>query len=115
MLWVALLAFGNVRERRAEIGVLRALGVRSLQILAVFLGRAVLMGIAGACLGLAAGFLVGSLWREGATSAQGVSVRLDAPLLLAVLIGAPVVAALAGWLPSYLAAQQDPAEVLSQE
>ena len=36
-------------------------------------------------------------------------------LLLAVLAGAPFVAALAGWLPSFMAAQQDPAEILSQE
>ena len=113
-LWIAFLAFGNVRERRTEIGLLRALGVQSRRIMAIFLGRAMLMGVVGAGLGFGGGILVGAIWREGA-AAQGVPVPFDPTLLLTVLAGTPFVAALAGWLPSYMAAQQDPAEILSQE
>ena len=114
-LWIALLAFSNVRERRVEIGLLRALGVRSRRIMAIFLGRAALMGLAGACLGSAAGLLIGAAWHEGTSPAPVGPVWLNAELWLAVIAGAPLVAALAGWLPSFLAAQQDPAVVLSQE
>ena len=113
-LWIAFLSFGNVRERRTEIGLLRALGVPSRRIMAIFLGRALLMGVVGAGLGFGAGVLVGTVWREGA-AAPSVAVHFDPALLLAVLAGAPFVAALAGWLPSFVAAQQDPAEILSQE
>jgi len=113
-LWIAFLSFGNVRERRTEIGLLRALGVPSRRIMAIFLGRALLMGVVGAGLGFGAGVLVGTVWREGA-AAPSVAVHFDPALLLAVLAGAPFVAALAGWLPSFMAAQQDPAEILSQE
>ena len=114
-LWVAFLSFGNVRDRRTEIGLLRALGVQSRRIRAIFLGRAVLIGLVGAGLGLAAGFLVGALWSEGLGAGPGTALRWDPQLLIAVLAGTPLVAAFAGWLPSYVAAQQDPAEVLSQE
>ena len=113
-LWIAFLSFGNVRERRTEIGLLRALGVPARRIMAIFLGRALLMGVVGAGLGFGAGVLVGTVWREGA-AAPSVAVHFDPALLLAVLAGAPFVAALAGWLPSFVAAQQDPAEILSQE
>ena len=114
-LWIAFLSFGNVRERRTEIGLLRALGVPSRRIMAIFLGRALLMGVVGAAVGFGAGILIGAIWRESTAAAQSVAVPFDPALLLAVLAGAPFVAVLAGWLPSYVAAQQDPAEILSKE
>jgi len=114
-LWIAFLAFGNVRERRVEIGLWRALGMPARRIMAIFLGRAVAMGLTGACLGSAAGLLIGAAWHEGASPAPVSAVWLSAPWWLAVMAGAPLIAALAGWLPSFLAAQQDPAVVLSQE
>jgi len=114
-LWIAFLSFSNVRERRTEIGILRALGVQSRRIMAIFLSRALLIGLAGACLGLAAGLLVGTFWQEGLGATQVAAFHLEPRLIVAVLLGAPLVAAVAGWLPSYLAAQQDPAEVLIEE
>jgi len=111
-LWVTFLSFGNVRERRSEIGILRALGVGSRQILIIFLGRAMLMGLGGAILGCAAGLLLGPAWQAG-IGANPAALWLEAKLGGAVLVGAPVIAALAGWLPAYAAAQQDPARVLS--
>ncbi|MBN2289708.1 MAG: ABC transporter permease, partial [Candidatus Glassbacteria bacterium] len=68
--WVALLAFGNVRQRRGEIGVLRALGLRSSQILFVFLSKALLIGVVGAAAGYAAGFAVGLGFGELAPGLQ---------------------------------------------
>ena len=54
-LWVALLALSNVRERRAEIGILRAMGVGSLRVGVLFLGRAMLVGLVGAAIGFPLG------------------------------------------------------------
>lgn len=114
-LWIGFLAFGNVRERRVEIGLWRALGVPSRRIMALFLGRAALIGLAGAGLGSAAGFLIGAAWHEGAGPAAISPVGLNPAWWLAVIAGAPLLAALAAWLPALLAAQQDPAVVLSEE
>ena len=73
------------------------------------------MGLVGAFLGSAAGLLFGAGWHEGAGPALAGPIWLSAPWWLAVITGAPLIAALAGWLPSFLAAQQDPAVVLSRE
>ena len=113
--WIAFLSLANVRERRAEIGVWRALGLRSRQILVIFLTRASLMGAAGAVLGSGVGLIVGAGWGEGTSAALGRSPLLDPRLLLLVLVGAPLLAVLAGWLPALAAAQQDPAAVLNSE
>jgi len=113
--WIGLLALANVRERRGEIGILRALGLRSRQILLIFLGKAVVIGVAGAWLGYISGRAIAAVWRE----TPGVSPIqigfIDLRLLLLVLVATPLLAALASWLPAMIAAQQDPAEVLSEE
>jgi putative ABC transport system permease protein len=46
----------SVTERRAEIGLLKALGAANRQILAVFLSEAVLLAGAGGLVGLTAGY-----------------------------------------------------------
>ncbi len=113
--WLGLLALANVRERRAEIGILRALGLRSGQILLVFLSKAMAIGFTGACLGYLGGRVVGALWREAGGAPPVQIAFVDLRLLVLVLVAAPLVAALASWLPAATAAQQDPAVVLREE
>jgi ABC-type lipoprotein release transport system permease subunit len=112
--WVGLLAWINVRERRTEIGTLRALGLRQTQIAALFLGKAAILGLLGA----AAGVLIGV---QGAASLGGITGGLKdalalvgSQLALTVFLAAPVVTMLASWIPSLLAARQDPADVLRE-
>lgn len=113
--WIGFLALANVRERRAEIGILRALGLRSGQVLVIFLGKAVMVGFTGGIAGYFAGRVTGLAWRD----APGVSPieigLIDRPLMLLILVAAPLLTALASWLPSMIAAQQDPADVLREE
>ncbi len=110
--WVGLLALANVRERRIEIGIFRALGKSSTTIACLFLGKAALLGLLGAA--------VGSLLGTWAGYWLGVRV-LDVPgdyfgtpygMLAGALIGAPLIAALASYLPTLAALTQDPAVVL---
>ena len=115
--WVGLLALGNVRERSAEIGILRAIGVRSAHIFTVFLAKAVLIGVLGSVVGYALA-LAGSMVVAAFSPSLhvGAPSRLFAPsLLVAAVLAAPVVSALASWAPATLAARQDPAVVLSKE
>ncbi len=114
-LWIGLLAMANVRDRRGEIGILRALGLRSSQILLVFLGKAILIGLTGAIFGFVVGRTIGTFWSESASAAPLHIAFFDAQLLLLVLISAPVLSALASWLPAMSATQQDPAVVLREE
>jgi ABC-type lipoprotein release transport system permease subunit len=103
--WIGFLAFSNVRERAVEIGILRALGLRSRHVLILFLSRALAIGFVGAALGFAGGVLI----------TRPAMPALQLPWLPVVLLAAPVLAALASWLPALLAAQQDPATILSKE
>jgi putative ABC transport system permease protein len=98
-LWIGLLALANARERRGEIGILRALGVGKAGVLGMFLGKAVVIGLLGAAAGYALGFLGGAAFGE----APAAEVA-DAKIALIILIAAPLLATLASWLPSLVAA-----------
>jgi len=113
--WIGFLTLANVRDRRAEIGILRALGLRSRQILVIFLGKAVVVGFIGAAIGYFAGRLIGWTWRETPGAPPVEMALIDQQLMLLVLIAAPLLTALASWLPAMIAAQQDPADVLREE
>jgi putative ABC transport system permease protein len=114
--WIGLLAFGNARQRSGEIGILRAIGVGSRQVMLLFLTKAALIGLAGGVLGAIAGLAVGlsagglpatrETWRQLlATGALPTTLAL-APLLALAL------ASLASWVPAFWAARQDPAVIL---
>jgi putative ABC transport system permease protein len=110
--WVGILAALNVRERRAELGLWRALGHGSGRIAALFLGRAALLGIAGAALGYLLGNAVGLHYgpKLYPVTAGGFASE---PLLLGwALVVTPAFAALAAFLPAMIAVAQDPAETL---
>lgn len=109
-IWIGMLALSNARERQGEVGILRALGVSSASILALFLGKSLLIGILGAALGLLVGWAI-TIGFTRLTPSQ----LIDPAVIAIALIGAPLLAALASWLPSMLAAQQDPAAVLGKE
>lgn len=111
--WIGLLALANVRERRAEIGLLRALGKGPGTIASLFLGKAVLLGLLGAVIGFVLGsglaHALGTRVLELASSTQSL-VRFD--MLAYALVGAPLVCAVSSYLPALSAIIQDPAVVL---
>ena len=114
--WVGLLAFLNVRQRREEIGILRAIGLRRRGVIAVFEGKAILIGLTGGIVGV----LVGLGLTSGGNLSPGTIGELwETPglgrLLLAAPLAAVLFAAIASWVPALLAANQDPALILEQE
>ncbi|HUU29024.1 MAG TPA: FtsX-like permease family protein [archaeon] len=113
--WIALLAWGNVRQRRGEIGILRAIGLRSGQILLIFLAKAFLLGIIGAVLGYAAGFAVGVVSGELTPGTETAGKLFSPGLLLLALVSAPMLSGFASWIPALVAARTDPAEILREE
>lgn len=108
--WVGVLALANARQRRSEIGILRAIGFRAWQVLAIFLGKALLTGAAAALAGCAGGLLIGWRWSGGPLSSLLDPAWLALAALLAVLLSI-----LGAWIPAVLAARQDPAAVLQEE
>jgi predicted lysophospholipase L1 biosynthesis ABC-type transport system permease subunit len=111
-IWVGLLAWGNVRSRVGEIGILRALGVPTRRVLLLFLVRAVLVGLLGAALGFAAGWLGSWLGDARLSGGPALGPLFDPRLLALLLLITPVLSALVSWLPALAAAQVDPAATL---
>lgn len=111
LIGMGLLAFQNVRDRAAEIGIFRALGMRNRQIMAIFLGKAVLAGLLGAILGYAVGAIAGAVLGEATIRP---AMLFDPEMLLLVLAGTPILCVLASWFPAREAVRQDPAAVLRE-
>lgn len=114
-IWIALATYGNVRERRAEVGLMFALGLPARQVLALFLVKALLTGVAGGVLGCVLGLVVGSRLAPSAWSWSALAALVDPGRLAMAVLGAPLLAVLASWVPAVIAAQQDPAVVLREE
>jgi putative ABC transport system permease protein len=110
--WVGLLALADVRERRTEIGILRALGKGAGTIASLFLGKAVLLGALGAAVGLGLGIAAACWFGARALEVDAARLHPQLGILLAALLGAPLLAALASYLPTLSAVMQDPAVVL---
>jgi putative ABC transport system permease protein len=111
-LFVALMTWVNVRERRAEIGVLRALGKGASSIALLFLGKALLVGFLGGAAGCAAGYFLTPVVGSRTMEIAADLFQAHATLLVATLIGAPLVTMMASYLPTLSAVAQDPAIVL---
>jgi putative ABC transport system permease protein len=105
---MGLMALTNVRQRRQEIAILGAIGLRSRQVLGVFLGKAVVTGLIGGLIGLSAGVLI-------SVSVNGASVMPEISTILLALGLALGVAMLGSWLPAMMASRQDAATVLQQD
>ena len=109
-LLMGLTTLANVRQRRQEIAILGALGLRSRQVLGIFLGKALLIGVVGAIVGLIVGALVGGVLGgfEGGAGVDGATVALSFGLAIGVAL-------LGSWLPALIASRQDAATVLQQD
>ncbi|HEY5622310.1 MAG TPA: ABC transporter permease [Gammaproteobacteria bacterium] len=101
-----------VRERTAEIGLLRAVGAEKRRISQLFLGEAVLLAGLGGAAGLAAGIGI-VVFVNVTVPAMPASIAVEYVLLaegIAVLIGL-----VAGVLPARRAASMEPLEALRTE
>jgi putative ABC transport system permease protein len=112
---VGILAWINIRERRIEIGILRAMGLQTRSILAVFMGKATVLGLLGGLLGVLLGLgIFLALGPESGASKMGY-VHSSLPWLVTVLCLTPIITLGTSWVPTLWAIQQDPADVLCEE
>ncbi len=101
------LTYQNVRNRRREIGVLRALGVADGRITAIFVGKILGYSLLGAILGVAVGYAV-AVW----FNTTGRPIAVPAHILAGLIVAAPVASILFGLPPIILGLLQEPTEVL---
>lgn len=114
IVWLGVMTLNNVREREGEIGILRALGLSSGSVFILFITRAVLVGLVGALVGYGLGLVAGGLWAENDLALASNESLFDPALLLIIVLAAPAICAMVGWMAALAAAKQDPAIVLQQ-
>jgi putative ABC transport system permease protein len=101
----------SVMERTKEIGIMKAIGSKSTDILLLFLSEAIITGLVGGTLGSLTGLWVGKL--IGNTIDMPVST--SPVLALGVITFAIVTTSLSGLYPAWRAARLHPVEALRSE
>ncbi len=114
--WIGVLAAMNVRDRQQEIGLLRALGYDARAICLLFLGKAVLVGLAGAGVGFLLGTSLGLTYGPDVFEITAKAmIRWEPSLLAFACILAPLFAVVASVIPTMIAVTYDPAATLREE
>jgi macrolide transport system ATP-binding/permease protein len=121
-LGIANTMYTAVLERTREVGILKALGARSRDILLLFVAEAALIGLAGGLVGAGAAVGLANLGNTAvnritqSVSAVGFDVfRTDLTVVAAALVLAVVLSMVSGLLPALRAAREDPARALRYE
>jgi putative ABC transport system permease protein len=108
--------FMSVAERVREIGLKKAVGATTLNVMGEFLIEATLIGLIGGVVGYGLGVLIVVLRNNFFAPADGSSLFLITPALTVFAIGfATVLGAVAGVLPAWRAARLDPVIALRNE
>lgn len=105
----------NVRDRRREIGVLRALGKGSLAVGTLFFGKALLLAALGAVAGVAAGWALVVVRGPGVFEVEAAELQPGSLLLVLVVASATLFAGLAAMLPAVWAVTQHPADAMQED
>ncbi|MBA4503546.1 ABC transporter permease [Marinobacterium marinum] len=102
----------TVHERRAEIGLFRAIGATRRQVMWLFLGEAILLALIGGLVGiLISGLALGLL----ALAMPDLPIQLDPFYLLLALLLSALVGLISGVLPARRAAGLNPVLALQSE
>ncbi len=102
----------TVRERTAEIGLLRAIGASKPLILRLFLVEAVLLAMFGGVLGLLLLLLLQALF---SVLLPGLPMVFQPFFIVLALLVSGLIGLLAGVVPAVQAANLDPVEALHEE
>ncbi|MEI6617704.1 MAG: ABC transporter permease [Betaproteobacteria bacterium] len=101
----------SVVQRSREIGILRAMGVRRVQIMRVFLLQGGLLGLGGALMGALIGALAMVVWQRVMRNADGsimFAMVMDTALFVQSLVLASLTGLLSALAPALRAARLDP-------
>ncbi len=113
---IAVAIYNTMNERRREIAIMRSLGARRTQIVAIIVGEAAALSLSGAVVGVLCCHLAALLLRSTVEEMTGVWLDWTAfaPRELYLLVGVGALGALAGLLPAWKGSTTQVADNLSQ-
>ena len=114
-LGIASVLVVSVVQKSREIGILKAMGTRTAQVVRVFLVQGAILGLAGSLLGSALGTALSYFFASLATNPDGsptFPVALTAELFLRAAAVATLTGLVAAVAPAERAASLDPAEAI---
>lgn len=114
---ISIIIYTSVLERRKEIGILRSVGARKLDISNIFISESALLGVTSGVLGIFITWLLTLLANFVLKLLLGIDnlaiITWWSPLLMIVI--SVLLSFLAGVLPARIAANKDPVECLRSE
>lgn len=114
-LGIASVLFVSVVQRSREIGILRAMGAQTGDVLRVFVLQGLLVGLAGSLAGVLLGWGLSAIFASLALNPDGTPrfpVAVGAALVLRSILIAALTGVLAALAPARRAARLDPVEVI---
>ena len=115
---IANTMFTSVLEKTKEIGIMKAIGARNIDIMTIFLLNSALVGFVGGILGIALGSTIsGFLPRLLTSLGPGGTVKTVIPtnLLIEAIIMSVMIGMIAGAIPAHRASKLKPVDALRYE
>ncbi len=106
--------YTSVIERTREIGIMKSIGARNRDVMAIFVIESGLLGLVGGIVGIIMGFAIGKTAEMIAVS-SGVTILkvfYSAELIIGALLFSFVVGSLSGMLPAIEASRKNPVDSL---
>ena len=117
MILIAIVMYISVQDRTREIGIMRSLGARKLDISNIFNVETMILGLVSGLLGVLLGFVLiypANLILK-ATMGVGSMMRMAIWHPFVLVAGAVIITVLSGLIPSVIAAKKDPVIALRSE
>ncbi|MDD5133503.1 MAG: ABC transporter permease [Candidatus Nanoarchaeia archaeon] len=118
---IANTMFTSVLEKTKEIGIMKAIGTRNIDIMIIFLLNSGLIGliggIGGVILGIIASSSINSLAGTSSGMARGMfsSSAVNIQLIVGALLFSMIIGMIAGAIPAYRASKLNPVDALRYE
>ncbi len=113
---IAVITFISTMERVKEIGVIRSLGGRKLDVSRLFIAECLITGLSSGLLGVAMTYVISAIANLVVTPFGISTIAVLAPASALIMIGLSVLLnVLSGLIPSMRASNQDPVKALRTE
>ncbi len=112
---IANTMFTSVIERTKEIGIMKSIGAKNKDIMAVFIIESALLGLVGGIIGSIIGLALAFLASSAASAVLGgleLKVAISYPLIIAAISFSLLIGLFSGLVPAYQASKLNPVEAL---